>query len=148
MKGSGSRRTEAGETLVELLVTIVIMGIAFTGVLAGLGMAAVSSGVHREAATGETLVRDAAETLLDPAVAYVPCATTASYGLKGLTIPKGYAIAVREVGYWDGQNPARYPTALATCPSADNGVQRLTIAVTSTDARAATESVEIIKRSP
>ena len=54
-------RNEAGETLVEIVLTIVIVGLAVAALLAGLGTAASASKSHRDLATADVVMRDYAE---------------------------------------------------------------------------------------
>lgn len=146
--GTSRRASDAGETLVELLVTIAILAIAFTGILAGVGTALIASDVHRKAATSETLVRNVGEMLVDRAVPYVPCAKSTSYSITGVTIPSGYNASVASVDLWDGKSPAGYVPTLSTCPEADAGVQRLTVLVAASGVHAESETVQVVKRAP
>lgn len=140
-------RPEAGESLAELLVTIVIMGVAVVGLLGGIGMAAKSSHVHREEASGEGALRNYAEALLDPSVEYQTCATPASYAaVQPAGLPAGYTAEIVAVRYWDGANPVRFVESLAGCPATDNGLQELQLRVSGATG-ASVETVEIVKGS-
>lgn len=134
-----ARRAERGETLVEILVTIAVVGITLTGIFGGIALAVRSSGDQQGRATAETVVRDEAEALLSPTIVYVPCATTSGYR-SSYTPPSGWTASVTAVQYWDGKTPAGW---LATCPSPDNGLQRITVTATR---GTVTESVDVLKR--
>jgi type II secretory pathway pseudopilin PulG len=54
-------RDEAGETLVEIVLTIVIFGLAVGALLAAIGTAAGASKEHRELATADVVLRSYAE---------------------------------------------------------------------------------------
>lgn len=134
---------ERGLTLVELLVTVVIMGIAFTAVLGGMFTVAVSSDIHRRQAVATVALRSFAETVKQEA--YVQCATTTSYGAS-YAAPSGYTASVTGVEYYvyDSTTPDLTPFS-STCPATDQGLQRLSLRVVSADARAA-ERVQVLKR--
>jgi type II secretory pathway pseudopilin PulG len=139
-------RRESGETLLELLVTISIMGAAFVAILAGVGVAIASSDSHRQEASAEGVVRSYAERVQDSRdVPYVDCATTANYGSPaGFTPPTGWTVSITGVAYLQTNN-----SYAATCPSPDRGAQQLTLQVVSPHtAHGATETVVIVKRKP
>ena len=56
-------RSERGETLVELIVSVAILGVAAVAILAGLMLTAKSSDVQRNQATGGAYVRSFAEAI-------------------------------------------------------------------------------------
>lgn len=87
---------EAGLTLVELLVTIVIMGIAFAVLVGGLGTAVLGSDLHRKQAKVENLLRTFAETVKGSP--YQDCATT-DYAGWSFPTPAGYTAAVTKVEF-------------------------------------------------
>jgi len=141
----GETLDDRGETLIELLLAVTIMGIAVVAVVAGLGVSILVSDIHRKQATAGAYARDYAEAI-ETAVAgggYVPCATVASYSAPaGFSVPAGYAksVVAGSVAYWNG---AGWQPGCA----ADSGLQRLTVQVASTDGRA-TEQVAVVLRKP
>ena len=144
-----SRRHERGETLLELLVTVTIMGTAFVGILAGIGTTFMATDSHRQDATAEAVVRSFAERMQDPTgTLYVNCATSATYGTpNGFSLPAaGWSAVVTSVGYWQGDTaPATFTGACGT----DNGLQQLTLTVKSpVGSHQATAVVVIVKRKP
>lgn len=146
-----SRRAgELGETLVELLVTVAIMGTAFVGILAGIGTTFMATGSHRQDATAEAVVRSYAERMKDPTgMVYVSCATSATYGVpNGFSVPAGgWTATVSTLLYWQGDTAPATFTA-AAC-STDKGLQQLTLTVTSPPGdHQATATVVIVKRKP
>jgi hypothetical protein len=146
-----SRRAgELGETLVELLVTVAIMGTAFVGVLAGIGTTFMATDSHRQDATAEAVLRSYAERMKDPTgMVYVNCATSATYGTpNGFSVPAaGWTATVTTLLYWQGDTaPATFTSAVC---STDKGLQQLTLTVKSpTGAHQATATVVIVKRKP
>ena len=79
---SGRRRSgDAGDTLVELLVAITVIGIAAAGLLGGLAAAIGGSGSHRSLTSLDAVVRSFAETTRNSLTAqdgYVQCASSYS----------------------------------------------------------------------
>ena len=139
-------RGQRGETLVELLATLVLMSTAIIAVLGGIGVAITASDRNNKEVNSLSVVRNYAEAVA--AAKYVPCATAASYAppAVGYPVPTGYTAAVTgSVTYYDGtsSNPAVFG---GSCPP-DTGAQRMTIEVKSVDNRA-DRSLEIVKRGP
>lgn len=145
--------SEAGFSLAEILITIVIVAVTFTAILGGLMTSITVSALHRKQPTADTLARDAAEWVKDSRKnPYVNCAGTGTYTFTGLTIPSGYAVSVTSVKYWDGNTSVNLTSTTgftATCPPigfpADQGLQYIKVVANSTDG-SASESVEVFKR--
>lgn len=142
---------EDGFSLVEVLVTIVIVGVTFSALLGGLITTITVSSLHRKQATADSVARSAAEWIKDSiANPFRPCATNGSYSLSGLSVPTGYAVAVTGVENWNWSGPpvsASYvPTFSPSAPGCtDNGLQRITIVVTSSNPQVS-ETVQVLKR--
>lgn len=143
-------KDERGETLSELLMTILIMGIAFVSILAGLGTAIALSGVHRGQANADVVIVSAADAVKSQTQnAYVACnlATTSSYSpTTGVTLPSGWTAAnltITSVKGWNG-------TAFATCTSGstDNKIELVTVQAVTPGTPSTTESVDVLKRNP
>src|SRR4051812_14134644 len=92
-------RNDSGETLIEVLVAIVILGIAAVAILGGLQLSVAASDIHRKQTTGGAYARSYAEAVeryvaADPSN-YRPCATANAYtpvavGFGG-ALPPGFA---------------------------------------------------------
>jgi prepilin-type N-terminal cleavage/methylation domain-containing protein len=135
---------EAGFSLAEVLVTVVIVGIAFAAILGGMVTSIVVSDVHRKQASSDALARSAAEAVKDQAVVYVSCAVPNDYSSALPPAPAGYSVSISSVKYWDGtsSDPVAYQ---GSCPGADNGMQLITVVAGSGDGRAS-ETLEFVKR--
>lgn len=115
---------DRGVTLIELLVTIAIMGIAFASVLGGMGLFVKTESVQRANAQLDTEIRTYAEQLLGQP--YVKCAEPAK---PEYVAPVGYTSTLTMAywdGTWDGNNPP-WPGFTESCNGGDHGLQRLTI---------------------
>jgi Tfp pilus assembly protein PilV len=136
---------ERGESLIELLVSLTILGVAAIAVVGGLSSSILMSDVHRKQASAGTALRGYAESI-EAMIAnggYTNCATKTTYETPtGYTTPPGYTseVVAGSVQYWTG-------TGWSASCSADLGLQRLTLRVASTDDRAQ-ERLTLVVRKP
>jgi prepilin-type N-terminal cleavage/methylation domain-containing protein len=140
------RDRERGVTLIELTVTIAIIGVAFVSLLAALTGLFMDGDQHRKSVQVETLLRRYAEQL--QSATYVNCATTGTAGYtSALTpVPTGYSASIVTVEYWNANSSATFNT---TCAGGDKGAQRITIRVASTDTnRPARDDLVLVKDDP
>jgi prepilin-type N-terminal cleavage/methylation domain-containing protein len=121
---TGRSRRDDGFTLVEVIVAVALMALAFVAILGGMAMFAKAQRAQSVRADLDAKVRTAAESVLT--ATYVPCAS--SYAV---TVPAGYT-ATTSVSMWDGKLPAGFVTG---APCTDNGLQRVAITITNTSAR-------------
>ena len=144
-----SIHAQEGFSLVEVLVTIVIVGVTFAALLGGLITTITVSSLHRKQATADSVARSAAEWIKDSvATSYVNCATTYSVGVPN---PNGYIIEIGQVQYWDGVTPmvgaAYSPNFGSVCPTPDKGLQQISILVKSPDSQVS-QLIQVVKRKP
>jgi Tfp pilus assembly protein PilV len=122
-------RGDAGESLVEILVAISILGVSIVALTGGLAASILDSSVHRQHATGDTIARSVAECLKDRNLAYQ------QNGVYAACAGDGASITTR---WWNGDSPATFGTSQNS-----NGLQELTVTVA---AKRGTETVTILKR--
>lgn len=136
---------ERGDTLIEVLMAVSILGVAFVGIMAGLGTSINLSGRQRGTANATVAIVAAAEAVKSRTYVACPTASASSYSpTTGVTLPPGWVAAnvtVTAFKSWTGT------TWSATCPGTDQGAQLVTITATAPDGRA-TESIDIVKRRP
>ena len=146
------RRDERGETLVEVLVALIILGVAAVAILAGLQLSVATSDIHRKQTTGGAYARSYAEAIQRYVASapghYVECAPANAYAPAtvgfGSELPVGFtgtqAAAAQRVPPDGG--PA------GSCAGNDTGVQQVKITVSSDDddERAAEELVVLLRR--
>jgi type II secretory pathway pseudopilin PulG len=130
---------ERGDTLIEVLIAVTILGIAFVAILAGLATTINLSGRQRGQANASVVLVSAADSVKNQA--YVDCATSYSAS-SGVTLPAGWStsdLTISSIKYRSGTAWS------ATCPGPDQNVQLVTITATAPDGRSA-ESVDVVKR--
>ncbi|HEY5112442.1 MAG TPA: prepilin-type N-terminal cleavage/methylation domain-containing protein, partial [Acidimicrobiales bacterium] len=119
-------RSEAGDTLVEVLIALVILGVASVALLVSFATSITASGTYRDVATLDTVLRSASEEVItqiqqQPAALFESCGGAANVVF---TLPTGYTAAITSVSYWNG---AAFQT---TC--VPNAEQWITLSVTET----------------
>jgi type II secretory pathway pseudopilin PulG len=114
--------SRAGLTLVELLVTITIMGTAMIAIFIGLASLYRATSVQRSSANLDQVVRIYSEAL--SAAPYTACATAYST----VTLPAGYSTtAVPAIAYWNGDNPSTFGSSCSV--GTDTGLQQLSTTI-------------------
>jgi prepilin-type N-terminal cleavage/methylation domain-containing protein len=133
----GDDEGEGGFSLIEVLIAVIIMGLGFVAILAAMGTAASSAGLHRTQAVAELEVRRYAELI--QAAGYVDAGYTASgVGYTAPTTPP-FAFTPAE------PSMTCVDTAATTVPCAGAKVQIVTVSVHSDDLRV-DESLQVVKR--
>ena len=142
-------RDERGESLVEILIAMMILGIAAAALLGGLATGFFSSGIHREQTDSGALLASAGESLLDDTLnPYYPCATLANIAheynpTNGVSIPTGWStsdVAITAISWWTAaQNTGQQFATSGSCPDTASGgvlqMQKITVTITSPDGK-------------
>jgi len=148
VKGQHRSAKERGESLLELLIAVAIMGIAVVAIMAGLTTSILMSDIHRKQTAAAAGVRTYGEALENyiAGSGYTTCAgastgTSGPYAAStvGYSVPSGYSVTATAALSWTG-------SAWGTC-STDSGLQKVTLRVVSSDSRAS-ETLDVILRKP
>jgi len=126
-------RNERGYTLLKLIVTVAVMGLALVAIL-GLTNNVLIPDIHGKRAVAGAAARDYAKAIqiMVAGGGYVPCGNDSYASPDGFSAPPGYTASIapiapgRYVEYWNG-------LAWQLNCSPDTGMQRLTVQVFSND---------------
>lgn len=146
--------TDQGSTFIEVLVSVVLLGIAAVAVLAALGAAIAGADVHGNVADAQSWLATAGDALVEvpppSSDNYEPCTTDKSTiiskydtfvnGVAG--IPATSDIQVVDVEFWDTASAS----FVAACPyttAAEDRLQRITLA---TQAAGSVRRLSVVKR--
>jgi type II secretory pathway pseudopilin PulG len=134
------RSNDEGETLIELIIAVAIMGIVVVAIVGGIATTILMSDIHRKQATAGAYLRTYAETLQG---SYASCTSGAPNYAADLAEPVGgqFDPPTAEVKYWEN------PSFVIGCPTTDPGVQQITLTLESKDKRAK-ESLVVVVRQP
>ena len=161
MRTSGER----GESLIEVLMTVSIVGIGVVAIVTAMGSTLRLSGASRVGTHSDQLLVRYAENLT--AVPYEACTpgttpyvAAASSAIPSTNLPDGitvgapgtaasrsdaFELSISAMRYWNGDlSPATFST---TCPSSDRGSQELTLKVHAGDG-SFDSTLMIVKRAP
>jgi Tfp pilus assembly protein PilV len=139
-------REDGGESLLEVLVALVIVGIAVVAVIGGLLTSVSVSDSHRKQASAAAFARNYAEnvTTFVAGGGYSPCSSTAAYtpSVVGFSVPSGFSATTVLVRYWIN---GAWTTSGCTATT-DTGVQQVTVQVASPDGRASEQLVVVVRK--
>ena len=101
------RRLEAGDTLIEVLMTLVVASMCVAAFLVAFTTSISASAEHRTMVSMDTVVRSVSEQALSqiqqqPHPLFASCATPSTYGAVNFSAPSGYTASVTSVQYWNG----------------------------------------------
>jgi prepilin-type N-terminal cleavage/methylation domain-containing protein len=144
-------RGDRGDTLVEVMVTISILGIAMVAITGGMATSIVTSDIHHKQAVSGMVLTNFAEAVQAAPYVACPAAAPASYAtatVTGTVVPSGYTTAIVSTTAM----PFEYasggtPPFQSGCPGTDQGAQRIWLSASSNDGRDV-ETVQIVKRTP
>lgn len=138
-----ARPTDAGESLVELLVSIAIFGVAVLAILGALSMSASSSSLHEGQAKGQNLLRNWAEKVSGDT--YVACRPAANV-IAPDALPSGYTSSVPAVKYW---NTTSLAFGTACTAATDSGLQQVSLRINAPSSLGTfAQTLDVIVRNP
>lgn len=128
---------DTGQTLVELIVAVAIMGVAVVAVVGAVGASVVMSDLHRKQTTASASVRNYAEAV----AGHYDSSSSPSYSPVevGLDLPAGFRAEMTAVQCWDDVDGV-----FGTCVTG-NAVQLVTLTVESIDARVSESLVLVVR---
>ena len=141
--GCAAVPSDRGESLVELLVSIAILGISVIAILGAVSMTASASGLHRDTASTQNLLHNWAETVSN--ASYTACASTSTIqaAAPAPALPSGFAASVTTVRYWNG---SAFGTSCAA--ASDLGLQRVTLRIAGGTGVGTAGTLDVIVRKP
>ena len=119
---------QAGETLIETLVTVAIMAIAASAVLTGVMATVNTSQLHRAQADTQALLRSWAEAVSAKTYVNCPTATDASFPAPP-TLPAGFTAQVNQVQYWNPSTGLFDGDRTRCLSSGDSGMQKVRLRI-------------------
>ena len=129
---------DQGETLIEVIMAVAIMGIAAVAIVGGIATTILMSDIYRKQATAGAYVRNYAEWV----AANYNASASPSYSPTAAfkkTLPAGFTAAATSVQCWNG-------TGFVVPCSVANAVQQVTLNVASTDLRASESLVVVVSK--
>jgi type II secretory pathway pseudopilin PulG len=145
-RSAGARTGEEGETLVEIMAAVILMGTAVVAIMSGLYTAVVSSDLHRRQTRAASEVTNVVEAL--NRADYVPCTSgVPNYAAALPALPSGYTLLPLVVEPLASAS-ATDPSWQTACPGeGDQGAQRITVVVSQgTGEREVQERLVYVKR--
>lgn len=143
------RRSESGDTLIELLIAMAVMTVTGASVLGAFVTSINASTQHRQFATINTLLRSYAEAAtyqiqLQPSPLFQSCATTATYtsgtyALSNLPSTSGFTVTLASIQYWNSATNSFG----SSCSAGSIQPQLLTITATGTSGTSTAPSTSL-----
>lgn len=139
--------SDRGDTLIELLCAVVILGLAGVSIMAGFSFLVKSSDIGRRQATGDAHVRSLVEAIQNDVAAHGLKACGGSY-LSGANTEAVSQVDLQ--GYTSSQGAIQSWTGTAWGACTTNGTQRveLTVAKAGIKGHGVAEKVTVILRKP
>ena len=142
------RRSEEGDTLIEILLTVVVLGLCAVALITTFGTAIAASADYKNLAVNATVLRNVEQTAFyqlqqQPGPLFKPCATSADYtavppGSNPIIFnpPTGYTVSIGAVQYWNGTSFG------GSCP-APSAPQLITLTVNNPNGSIATTQIAV-----
>jgi type II secretory pathway pseudopilin PulG len=140
---------DQGETLLELIIAITILGVCVVAIGSGIAMSITISALHRNQANAQDALHNYAETLQGLYQACTTAATPTAFYTQSLAQlgPPGFGAPQVSVQYWmPTGGPSGTGAFAAACPGTDQGLQQVTLTLASTTGTV-TESLVVDLRS-
>jgi type II secretory pathway pseudopilin PulG len=139
MRGRLPAPGEVGETLLELVIAIAILGVSAIAIAGGIASSISMSSLHRQQSDAQRALRNYAETLQGSG--YSPCTAGSPAGYS-LPATSGFPAPAVTVTYWNGS------AFQSGCPSGgDSGLQRVAISLADTTGRVSDHIAVVLRNS-
>ena len=140
-----TRDPDAGDTLVEVLLALLIISLCVVALMTGLVTSISGSATHRSLSSIDTVLKSYAETITSqvelqttPAPLFTQCAQVTSTTYNGSAVayapPAGFSVAITGIEYWNTSTNQFDNVSAATCSQANSpdqsGFQLLTLKAT------------------
>jgi Tfp pilus assembly protein PilV len=128
---------ESGESLLELIIALVLLGTAVIAIVMAIGSSVKMSDINRKQATAASYAKSYAEAIQNAVATsgYTPCVVPS---VTPAGMPTGYTYNASVTAYWNG-------SVWSTGCSGSPNVQRISVTVASSDGRA-TETLNVTVR--
>jgi len=132
-------RPDRGDTLIEVLLALVVIGLSVVAILGGLAASIGGSATHKGLSTIDAMLRSYAEDLTDqveleasPIYAACPSWTASSYNGTAVnyTAPAGYTVGISSVQYFDSAASQTSSTPWDGVCTNPTGLQLVTLSAT------------------
>jgi type II secretory pathway pseudopilin PulG len=136
---------DGGETLIELMVTVLLVGVAVVALLTTMITVVTSAHGHKRRVQAENEATSIVEAI--DRMAYVPCANTSSYAAALASAPTPTFIPTITSVEKLQNRAATTATFGASCPGGgDQGAQQITVRVAVPGRYAVSAEVVLVKR--
>lgn len=132
---------DAGETLIEMVLSILFVSLSVVMILAAIGTGTTLTSSHKTLTDTDVALKRAAE--LVKAQSYVVKATAASYPLTSLTGLNGVTVTVSSVKCLPTSSGSQDVSAATVCTTTDTGLQVVSLSAT---ASGTSEQTVVLKR--
>lgn len=140
-----SAHDERGETLIELMATVVLMGVSIVAIVGALMGVIQTSSQHRRATRAGNEAVNVVEFIRDQN--YVACGSIGSYTLPSPPTRYSYSITSFRVLQNKTAAPPVWIAPPGGCTAAnDTGAQQITVKVTATGTGAVSRTLTFVKR--
>jgi Tfp pilus assembly protein PilV len=157
MRGRARGGAEAGETLIETMVTVFVLGISMVALLGAIWTTLRISDSTTKNTNTDAALRSFAEAMKqgDPTATYhyVACTTAGGQVTYPAYTPPApfadYRATITKIQYLSGYSAANEPQWADSCPATDLGLQQITLQMqgpANDTQTAGKESVTVVKR--